>query len=174
MGILQHLRVVEDRRHEKLQQSLRALEERVAGAERRLDALEHPVAGQEDECDVDGDVGYDEINGLFRRVHQLEIDIGYAHKLTDYAVDMSESTQASFEQGAVRNGDRINRVADWVRSEFQRRLRLASLPSVRHRFPKGYQKNRKTLKGSKQDQEVCCPLVTADPTIVSESECLRA
>lgn len=97
--------------------------------------------------------------------------------MTDYTVDLSECTPESFEQSAIRNGDRVNRVADWVHSEFQRRLRRAFRLSTRKRFPKGYQKkdkNRKTLKGIEEDQGALCPLAMADPATAPEFQSLRA
>lgn len=142
-------RVVEDRRHEELQRCLHELQGRVTCLAQRLDALERSDDEPEDECDAEADGGYDEINRLVHRVHRLETDIGYIRKMTDSAVDMTERTQVSFEKSANRNGERVNRLADWVRSEFQRRLRRATLLSVRPRFPKGYQNNLKTRSGSK-------------------------
>lgn len=145
--------------------SLRALQDRVAGVEERLHSLEQPVDadGDDDACD---EYDYAEINGLFHRVHQLEGDVGFIRKMTDYAVDMSECTQEIFEKSSIRNGGRINRVADWVRAEFQRRLRRSSLLNARPRFPKGTQKKNRTRKGSKEAEEAYCPGAPADPAFL--------
>lgn len=56
--------------------------------------------------------------------------------MTNYAVDMTECTQSSFEKSAIRNVDRVNRLADWVRDDFQRRPQRATLISVRPRLLK--------------------------------------
>lgn len=106
------------------------LQDRISHLEKRFDEDED-FAHQENFLEEVG-----AIPGLFHRIHQLEKDFGYVRKVPNYAVDITGCTQSSFEKAAIRSGDRLNRIADWVRNDLQRRLRRATMMSVRPRVLK--------------------------------------
>lgn len=62
-----------ERRHEDLRAALLAVQERVGGVERRISEMQLSDDERDDLDDADDESDYEEINGLFHRVHQLEM-----------------------------------------------------------------------------------------------------